>query len=200
MGEKLNVIIGHAAMDMPRYKPQSLLSNFLVDQLYIFGNQYFKQNNIQDSLDLALINFGGIRASLNAGKITVENMYQIAPFDNYAVIVYVKGSELRKMYKKFSEKDNGALSHSQTTFQNGRIVSYTINGVPIDNDKIYKMITLDFLQSGGDGFLDGVVYEKVIYTGVLIRDVYTERITQLTNEGKKIEARMDQRVIIKPTP
>lgn len=200
MGEKLNVVIGQAAMDMPRYKPQSPLSNFLVDQLFIFGNQYFKQNNIQDSIDLALINFGGIRASLNAGKITVENMYQIAPFDNYAVILYVKGSELRKMYKKFSEKENGALSHSQTIFQNGRIVSYTINGAPIDEQKTYRLITLDFLQNGGDGFLDGVVYEKVIYTGVLIRDVYTERITQLTSEGKKIEVKMDQRVIIKPTP
>ena len=200
MGEKLNVIIGHASMDMPRYKPQSPLSNFLVDQLFIFGNQYFKQNNIQDSIDLSLINFGGIRASLNAGKITIENMYQIAPFDNYAVILYVKGSELRKMYKKFSEKENGALSHSQTIFQNGRIVSYTINELPIDDQKTYRLITLDFLQHGGDGFLDGVVYEKVIYTGVLIRDVYTERITQLTGEGKKIEAKQDQRVIIKPTP
>lgn len=200
MGEKLNEVIGEASADMPKFKPQSPLSNFLTDQLYIFGYQYFKNIGIHDSIDLSLINFGGIRASLNAGKITIENMYQIAPFDNYAVIVYVKGSELRKMYKRFSEKENGALSQSQTTFQNGRIVSYTIKGAPIDDQKVYKMITLDFLQNGGDGFLEGVFFEKVVYTGVLIRDVYTERIRQLTREGKKIEAKTDQRVIIKPTP
>ena len=84
--------------------------------------------------------------------------------------------------------------------QNGRNVTDTIKGAPIDEQKTYRLITLDFLHSGGDGFLDGVVYEKVIYTGVLIRDVYIERITKLTSEGKKIEAKQDQRVIIKPTP
>ena len=104
------------------------------------------------------------------------------------------------MYKRFSEKENGALSQSQTVFQNGRIVSYTIIGVPIDDQKVYKMITLDFLQHGGDGFLEGIQFEKVLYTGVLIRDVYIERIKQITYEGKKIEAKTDKRVIIKPTP
>lgn len=200
MGEKLDEVIGEASIDLPRFKPQSPLSNFLADQLLIFGNQYFKSQGIQESIDLSLINFGGIRANLNAGKIKVEHIYQIAPFDNYAVILYLKGSELRKMYKRFSEKENGALSQSQTVFQNGRIVSYTINGVPIDDQKVYKMITLDFLQHGGDGFLEGIQFEKVLYTGVLIRDVYIERIKQITYEGKKIEAKTDQRVIIKPTP
>jgi 2',3'-cyclic-nucleotide 2'-phosphodiesterase (5'-nucleotidase family) len=200
MGEKLNVIIGEAATDLPRFKPQSPLSNFLVDQLFIYGNSYLITNHYSDTVDLALLNLGGIRAPINAGMITIETMYQIAPFDNYVVIIYLKGSELKKMFKKFTEKDNGILANAQTIYQNGKIISYTIHGKAVVDEQIYVLTTIDFLQTGGDGYLSGLNFEKVIYTGVLVRDVYTSRITKLTELGRKIEGKTDQRVIIKPTP
>lgn len=200
MGEKLNVVIGTASMDLHRFKPQSPLSNFLADHLLLYGNEYFKNNKIEGSIDLSLLNFGGIRGSILAGNITVETMYKIAPFENTVVIIEIKGIELKKMFKKFTEKDQAALANAQTVYQNGRILSYTVNGEPIKDEKIYKMITLDFLQYGGDGYLEDVTFENVINTGVAIRDVYIQQIEMLTKQGKKIEDQIDNRVIIKPTP
>jgi len=200
MGKELEIVIGESASELPRYKPQSPLSNFLVDQLFIYASQYLQINNSNDSIDIALLNLGGIRASMNAGKIKVENIYQIAPFDNYFVLVYIKGSELKKMYKKFTEKDMGILANSQMVFQNGRIISYSIQGKPIQDDKTYVMATIDFLSNGGDGYLENIKVEKVDYTGILIRDIYIQQIQKITASGKKVESKMDQRVIIKPTP
>lgn len=200
MGEKLNLVIGYASSDLHRFKPQSPLSNFLTDNLLNFGNSYLAINKTEGTIDLSLLNFGGIRGSILAGNITIENLYQIAPFDNTVVIIDIKGSELKKVFKKFSEKDNAAFSNAQTIYQNGRILSYTVNGEPINDLKIYKMITLDFLQSGGDGYLEGLDFENVIYTGIGVRDVYISQIETLTKAGQKIEGKMDNRVIIKPTP
>jgi len=104
------------------------------------------------------------------------------------------------MFKKFTEKDQAALANAQTVYQNGRILSYTVNGESIKDEKIYKMVTIDFLQHGGDGYLENVTFENVIYTGVAIRDVYIQQIEMLTKQGKKIEDQIDNRVIIKPTP
>ncbi len=200
MGKELDIVIGESASELPRYKPQSPLSNFLVDQLYIYASQYLQNNNNNDSIDIALLNLGGIRASMSAGKIKVETMYQIAPFDNYFVLVYIKGSELKKMYKKFTEKDMGILSHSQMVFQNGRITSFSIQGKPIQDEQIYVLATIDFLSNGGDGYLENIKVEKVDYTGILIRDIYIQQIQKITDAGRKVEGKMDQRVIIKPTP
>lgn len=200
MGEKLNIVIGFAPSDLQRFKPQSPLSNFLADNLLLFGNEYLKNNKMDGSIDLSLLNFGGIRGSILAGNITIETMYKIAPFENTVVIIELKGIELKKMFKKFTEKDQAALSNAQTIYQNGRMLSYSVNGEPIKDDKIYKMATIDFLQNGGDGYLENVVFENVIYTGIAIRDVYIQQIETLTKQGKKVEAQMDNRVIIKPTP
>lgn len=200
MGEKLNIVIGFAPSDLQRFKPQSPLSNFLADNLLLFGNEYLKNNKMDGSIDLSLLNFGGIRGSILTGNITIETMYKIAPFENTVVIIELKGIELKKMFKKFTEKDQAALSNAQTIYQNGRILSYSVNGEPIKDDKIYKMVTIDFLQNGGDGYLENVVFENVIYTGIAIRDVYIQQIETLTKQGKKVEAQMDNRVIIKPTP
>jgi 2',3'-cyclic-nucleotide 2'-phosphodiesterase (5'-nucleotidase family) len=171
-----------------------------VDQLYLYASQYLKNNNSSDSIDLAMLNLGGIRASMNAGKIKIETMYQIAPFDNYFVLVYIKGSELKKMYKKFTEKDMGILAHSQMVFQNGRIISYSIQGKPIQDEQVYILATIDFLSNGGDGYLENIKVEKVDFTGILIRDIYIQQIQKMTDSGRKVEGKMDQRVIIKPTP
>lgn len=200
MGEKLNVVIGFAPNDLHRFKPQSPLSNFLADNLLIFGNSYLKNNKMDGTIDLSLLNFGGIRGSILAGNITVETLYKIAPFENTVVIIELKGIELKKMFKKFTEKDQAALSNAQTIYQNGRLLNYTVNGEPIKDEKIYKMVTIDFLQNGGDGYLENVVFENVIYTGVAIRDVYIQQIESLTKQGKKVESQIDNRVIIKPTP
>ena len=45
--------------------------------------------------DAAIINGGGIRASINKGEIKVKDVYTVLPFDNYMVAVKLTGKQIR---------------------------------------------------------------------------------------------------------
>ncbi|MCL2436023.1 MAG: 5'-nucleotidase C-terminal domain-containing protein [Lentimicrobiaceae bacterium] len=167
--------------------------------LFEWGNNYLLQKKSAKA-DLALLNFGGIRAALPQGNITVGDIFQISPFDNTVAFVFVKGSELRKMFEGFSEKRNAPMANVQTIYQNGWLLSYTIGGVPVENDRIYTIVTINFLALGGDDFLRQITPESILYIDMPVRNVFIEGIRKKTVQDIKIEGVVDDRVIIRPTP
>lgn len=200
MNKELSTVIGEADQEMRSFKPQSPLSNFLTDILFDFGNQYLAKTHPGTRANLSVLNFGGIRSSLLAGPITIEDIYKVTPFDNKVVIIDIKGEQLIEFFNRFTEKDHAAFSQTQTIYRNGRITQVTIQGEKIQEDKTYKVITIDFLATGGDGFFKDIRFENIIYTDILLRDTFIAQIQQLTQLGKKISGQRDQRVIIQPTP
>jgi 2',3'-cyclic-nucleotide 2'-phosphodiesterase (5'-nucleotidase family) len=191
--------IGTSKEELISFSPVSPLSNLLVDMLFEWGYEYLLSNKMEKA-DLALLNFGGIRAALPQGRITIGDIYQITPFDNTVTLVFVKGSELQKMFNGFTEKRNAPMANVQTIYGNGKLDSYTIGGAPLAKDKVYTMVTINFLALGGDGFLKGVNFESVIYLDTSLRDVFIEEIRRKDAQGIKIEMIRDDRVIIRPTP
>jgi 2',3'-cyclic-nucleotide 2'-phosphodiesterase (5'-nucleotidase family) len=197
--EKMNQIIGTSREVLTSFSPMSPLSNLLVDILFGWGNNYLTHKKLE-KVDLALLNFGGIRAALPQGDITVGDIFQISPFDNTVAFVFVKGNELRKMFDGFTERRNAPMANVQTVYQNGRLLSYTIGGAPLEDDKIYTIVTINFLALGGDGFLSQVTPESVTYLDVSIRDVFIEEIRKKTAQGIDIKGITDNRVIIRSMP
>ena len=197
--KKMGQIIGTSKEVLKSFFPISPLSNFLVDMLFEWGNNHLSQKKLEKA-DLALLNFGGIRAALPQGNITIGDIFQISPFDNTVAFVFVKGSELKKMFDNFTEKKNAPMANVQTIYQNGRLISYTIGGVPLENDRIYTIVTINFLALGGDEFLKLVVPESIIHLEMLLRDVFIEGIQKKTAQNIEIEGVIDNRVIIKSTP
>ena len=92
------------------------------------------------------------------------------------------------------------MANVQTIYQNGRLFSYTIGGAPLESDKIYTIVTINFLALGGDEFLSHSVPESVIYLEVPVRDVFIHEIRKKTMQNIEIESVRDDRVIIRPTP
>jgi 2',3'-cyclic-nucleotide 2'-phosphodiesterase (5'-nucleotidase family) len=197
--KKMDQIIGVSKEGLTSFSPMSSLSNLLVDMLFEWGNDYLSSKKIAQA-DLALLNFGGIRAALPQGNITVGDIYQIAPFDNTVAFVFVKGSELKKMFAGFTEKRNAPLANVQTTYRTGRLTSCTIGGTLIENNKIYTLVTINFLALGGDGFLEQIDFESSLYLDKPVRDVFIEEIQKKTARGIEIEKVRDNRVMILPTP
>jgi len=197
--KKMGQVIGTTKEVMTSFAPMSPLSNLLVDMLFEWGNEYLSGKKMEKA-DLALLNFGGIRAALPQGDITVGNIFQISPFDNTVAIVLVKGSELKKMFTGFSEKRNAPMANVQTTYQNGRLTNYTIGGLPLENDKVYTIVTINFLALGGDGFLEQVNFDSTHYLDTLLRDVFINKIRAKTAQGIEIERVKDNRVKILPSP
>ena len=59
-------------------------------------------------LDFALFNFGGIRGTLNKGKITQHDLFTIMPWKNSATIVQISGKKVLELVEYI---DSENLAH-----------------------------------------------------------------------------------------
>lgn len=201
LDKQMGVVIGKSDDVMSSFSPASPLSNFLTDLLLHKSSDIVKDTTFS-KIDLSLLNFGGLRAAMPAGDITVGDIYAISPFDNYLVFIEIRGSELRKSLRRFTDKDNAPYSGAQITYRNGKPVEILIQGKPIDDNRMYKMVTLNFILEGGDNILkdaqlNKLKFEKVAYTAVIFRDFIINEIKKMTQQGQIVKGGLDNRVIIK---
>ena len=174
--------------------PQSPLSNFLTDLLLAKAPEYDQSGDFSH-VDMSMLNFGGIRSQLSAGDVHIGDVYALSPFDNYLVFIELKGSELRKALERFKPlTQNAPFAGAQMTFQGDKLVRILIGGEPLRDDRIYKLVTLNFISEGGDNILRGVEYERVLFTPVVFRNFL---IRELKKMSKPVTATEDDRVILK---
>ncbi len=72
--------------------------------------------------DLSMTNTTGIRADLVPGPVTVEQMYNIFPFDNSISKMQLSGVELREMFDFVARRSAGRGCTSQVQIAGARIV------------------------------------------------------------------------------
>jgi len=107
---------------------------------------------------VALTNGGGLRAEIPAGELTYGQLFEAMPFDNRFALVDVKGKHLRKLVTTNLQRGAGILSWGGLTAKArckaGKLeVEITAGGKALVDDKDYKLVTSDFLASGGDGLI-----------------------------------------------
>ncbi|OON37489.1 bifunctional UDP-sugar hydrolase/5'-nucleotidase [Izhakiella australiensis] len=107
--------------------------------------------------DFAVMSGGGVRDSIDAGDISYRDVLKIQPFGNTLVYVDMKGSEVEKYLAVVANKqvDSGAYAQfaNVSLIADGKGVSEVkIKGQPLDANKTYRMATLSFNASGGDGY------------------------------------------------
>ncbi|MDA3730793.1 5'-nucleotidase C-terminal domain-containing protein [Niameybacter massiliensis] len=113
--------------------------------------------------DVAITNGGGIRASIEAGDITMNNMVTVFPFGNTIMVKEIKGSDLLAALEygvdSFPET-KGAFPHTAgITFTlnaykeaGSRVSDVKVSGEALDLNKMYSVATNDFMAAGGDGY------------------------------------------------
>ena len=176
-----------------RRGPESELSNFAADVI-----RERAEKELGEPVQLAMTNYGGIRTAMPQGDVRVYDIYSIFPFENHIVICKVKGRKLRQFFDNYAKKGYvECLSGVQAVLDNDRFTKFNIAGKPLDDNKTYNFATINFLLDGGDGSRIGAYSDEIIETGVLIRDAIVDYIKDLTAQGKKIDPKMDGRVIIK---
>ena len=172
---------------------ESELSNLAAD---IVRDRAAKE--IGEKVDLAMVNYGGIRTAMPKGDVRVYDIYSIFPFENYLVVCKVKGSKLRQFLDNYARKGYvECLSGVDMVIDNYQLTKLNIGGKPLDPNKEYNFATINFLLDGGDGSRIGAYSDEVIETDVLIRDAVVDYIRNLTEQGRKIDPKMDGRVVIK---
>ena len=192
MDRLMQQVIGVSETEMRSGRPESLLSNFAADALLEYGREVSKSK-----VDFSLTNFGGLRAALPKGNIRRYDIFSIFPFENYVVILDLPGSSVRKLFETFAKNRVEAFSWNiKLEIKGGQMKDVLIDGVQIDDSKLYRIITIDFLMSGGDNVLALKDAVEVEQTGALIRDVMIRKIEKLTQAKKRVNSSLTGRVKI----
>lgn len=121
---------------------------------------------------IAFMNVGGVRASLDAGDITYAEAYAVTPFGNLINTITLTGADIEMALNQQYIADRGraqlALGVSEgftyTWDDNAKQVvpgSMTLNDVPIDPNQTYRVAVYNFLAEGGDGFTGFTNYTEL---------------------------------------
>lgn len=110
---------------------------------------------VYPSGDFAMTNWGGLRADIEAGDITVGDIVGVLPFDNVIVDCAITGAQLVENL----EVRHAAVAGFAYTYHedDGQTVvdSVTLlaDGSPLDMAETYHVLVNDFMYLGGDGYL-----------------------------------------------
>ncbi len=188
MGEK----VGESASLMTYGYPESPLTNFTSDAMKAYGDKQLK-----DGADVAVMNVHGHRATMPKGVITLGNLYEIYSFDNTIVFLKLKGKDLNRIFNSYARMGgSGISSNVKLIIKDKKVKSVRINGQPVDENKVYNIVTLDYLADGNNGmdaFLDAV---EINNTGITLRDMMIKYVKEQTNDGKVLSSKNDGRIII----
>jgi len=187
--EQMNVVIGQASETMRGHAPESLLSNFSAD-VYKKAASNFLGNNV----DIAIINLGGLRTVVNEGNITIGKVFELMPFENELVIVWIKGDKLRDLVSYFASMGGEGVSGLRMEIDGGKAQKVEIDGKPLDINKLYSIATNDYLAAGNDKMVQLAQNVKRVNTGIKVRDMLLDYIKTETKNGNKIKSELDGRI------
>ena len=182
-------IIAYSDDEYKSKSPESGLSNFTADVI-----REKAEKIIGGPVDLALVNFGGIRTSMPKGAVRIYDILSIFPFNNDIYVFDIKGSDLQGFFERMVARKIECLSNVRLKVTDGHIDFLQVAGAPIDPERVYKFATINFLFDGGDGIDVKPYATNVVRSGVLIRDAIIESLRAINEEGKTINLQPDGRV------
>lgn len=121
-----------------------------------------------EGVTIAIQNGGGLRASIDAGEITMGEVLTVLPFSNTLATFQLTGADIvASLENGLSDIENGAgrfpqvaglkYSFDKTKPAGSRLVGDVLteeNGawVKLDPAKTYSLVTNNFVRGGGDGY------------------------------------------------
>lgn len=114
-------------------------------------------------IQVAIQNGGGIRASIDAGEVTMGEVLTVLPFQNTLSTFQVSGATLVEALENgVSEVEEGAGRFPQVaglTFAfdaskpaGERVSDVMVGGAPVEMDKTYGVVSNNYVRNGGDGY------------------------------------------------
>ncbi len=172
---------------------QSSIGNLLADLCFEMANPKLKEK-INETIDFVMFNHGGIRAIIPAGHVTVENAFNVMPFENELVVAKISGEKVEELIAYFIERKRAhPLSKNIELTDKNDGYALKINGKPFDKNKSYYILTTDYLQNGGDRMYFFKNPETLTKLNYKMRDA----IIDYFKKTDTLRATIDKRVIIK---
>ena len=177
------------------YGEESVMGDMVADAMLAAHPEY----------DFAVTNSGGLRQDIDAGTVTVGQLISAFPFPNTITELEMKGGDLRRIFEHGAGLTNGILQvskgveivYDEKKPIGSRIVKCSIKGVPLDDDKIYKVLTSNFKPDGGDGFTDFKKTLSYKNTGVDIVQAMINYLKKFETYQPKLEGRVKMKCFIR---
>jgi 5'-nucleotidase len=165
------------------YNQESALGNWFTDLMLEGAPQ----------AQLALTNGGGLRANVPAGEITYGQLFEAMPFDNRFAILKIEGRQIREMVTTNLSRGGamyswGGLTAKAACKADKLAVELKLRGKPLDDAKVYTLVTSDFLATGGDGMLTAFKLPAPIeFTNDIMRDSFARSLRAKKGAAKKLD-------------
>ncbi len=180
---KVKTVIGHSTRAMVRTYPECEIYDWYIDEL-----MRATADSTGKRVDIGFANRGGVRIDMPAGEVLYDDIMSMFPFRNNLCYVALRGRDVKVILDQMASTTFQIVGGIKVVAKNGKIVSATINGEPLDDDKLYGIATLNFMLDGGDGYKVGKNAEDVIRCNGYLYDTMLAYIQSLTAAGKPIES------------
>ncbi|MDD9741731.1 bifunctional metallophosphatase/5'-nucleotidase [Marinovum sp. SP66] len=140
-------------------------------------------------IEIAIANSGGLRASIDAGEVTMGEVLTVLPFQNTLSTFQVTGATMVEALENgVSQIEEGAGRFPQVaglTFAfdaaapaGERVSDVMVGGAPIELDKTYGVVSNNYVRNGGDGYRMFVDAENAYDYGPDLADVTAEYLAE----------------------
>lgn len=121
----------------------------------------------EQGITIAIVNGGGLRASIDQGDVSMGEVLTVLPFQNTIATFQIKGSDIKSALENgVSQWEDGAGRFAQVgglkySFDRSKPVGSRVGEVlvkegdkfvPLDPAKTYGVVTNNYVRGGGDGF------------------------------------------------
>lgn len=172
--------------------PEGSLGNFVSDAVLKKTNDIYKPaDNLP--VNICLLNNGGLRAQLPKGPVTRGNAFELMPFENSIVVLTLTGEKTKQLFQSLVEFNGAPIAGATVKAKGKKISELKINGELFDITKNYKVVTSDYLASGGDKydfFKNPVKTETLNYK---LRDAIIDYMIETNQKGNTIKGKKDGR-------
>lgn len=184
-------VVAEVETKMTKAKPEGELGNWVADATLSAARQAGFQ------ADFALMNYGGLRIpEIPPGPLTVGKIYELSPFDNQVVVVDMPGYLVDSLFQKVAASEGWPVSSEvRMEIKNRTVASLTIGGLQVVPDKIYRVVTVDYVADGGDqmNYFVSLPRKEI---GKFARDLLIDNARATQSAGKKIAVRKEGRIVI----
>ena len=195
----LNVVIGRLDGTLKKEPVGAgTLGNFVTD-----GIRWYAQTKLGRPITLTIMNAGGLRKNeIASGEVRATDIFELLPFENALIAVDVTGADLLKVLPAVvRDAQSGARlqykwnDQDRPEFISGKLIE---NGREheIDPNKIYTIVTIDYLLKLGSGSY--AIFQEAKNTtplNITIRDAIMEYVKSETAAGRTLRSRIDDRYV-----
>jgi len=167
----VNQIVGYTNISMTRdYNDESVIGDLVADGMLWKADGY-DDGEVNGSVDIALTNPGGLRADIEIPSgatlpytVTWGDTFNVLPFGNTLYLMDLTGAQVQELLDQAASLYKGIAQSAGVTWywynDTGDdnptawgAYGIKVDGEPLERDKIYRVVTNDFLAGGQDGWV-----------------------------------------------